>query len=443
MKILKLTSVIFTMLALCAVCARAESENRANLCISNVYSEDAYGIIDNGTTLVPIRVINDALGLETMWSEERQCVTIDFSGGKLADMYIGGRYIYVNDNGVWREYMLGTAPQIMEVNGEDRTMVPIRFISGEMGLDVEWADPNKTVYIDSRETYEEYVNSAQYNADLYRSRAPYALMNSGGTEEWVPWNEIDERRHNGWFIKNYSLGLDALTSQIENYIAGKSGKWGVYVKNLDNGEFMVINDGQYSSASIIKLFVMAATYNEIAYGSVQKTPRVAELLKQMITVSDNYSSNQLVRINGGGSYERGFEGENAHSYSIGAINTQHKSLFSGYGDYVSYGRNLVSPLDCGIVLEQIYNGTLVSEEYSAEMLSLLKGQQRRNKIPYPLPSGTVTGNKTGETSSVESDVAIVYSPACDYVICVTTNNASDGISGIRKISSMTYDYFNP
>ena len=179
----------------------------------------------------------------------------------------------------------------------------------------------------------------------------------------MPWSEIDERRHNGWFIKDYALGLDALSSQIEDYIAEKSGSGGVYVKNLDTGEFAVINDGQYASASIIKLFVMAGVYNEIAYGSIEKTPRVAELLEQMITVSDNYSSNQLVKIMGDGSYEQGFNNENAHTYSVGALNTQHKSLFIGYGDYVSYGRNLVSPLDCGIVLEQIYNGTLVSAEY--------------------------------------------------------------------------------
>ena len=441
MRILRLTAVISALLMVCAICARAEEQ--ANLCVSNAYLDNAYGVIENDTTLVPIRLINDALGLETGWSAERECVTINFGGGKLCDMYIGSNFAYIVDNGAWREYELNSPPRIVEINGEGRTVVPVRFISEEMGLDVVWEDVSKTVYIDSAQTYEEYVNSDRYTADLYSSRAPYALMISDDTEEWVTWPEIDERRHNGWLIKHYSLGLDALTSQIEDYIEQKDGSWGVYVKNLDTGEFAVINDGRYASASIIKLFVMAGIYNEIAYGSIEKTSYVTELLTQMITVSDNYSSNQLVRIMGGGDYEQGFNNENEHTYSIGALNTQHKSLFIGYGDYVSYGSNLVSPLDCGILLEQIYNGTLVSEEYSAEMLSLLKKQQRRGKIPYPLPSGTVTASKTGETSTVESDVAIVYSPACDYIICVLTNNASDGVGGIQRISRMTYDHFNP
>ena len=168
---------------------------------------------------------------------------------------------------------------------------------------------------------------------------------------------------------------------------------------------------------------------------------ISKLLKNMITVSDNLSSNLLVKTLGHGDYKRGFDIENANSFRVGCVKTQHKSLFIGYGDYVSYGSNLVSPLDCGIMLENIYNGKLVSKEYSADMLGLLKGQQRRNKIPYPLPFGTVTGNKTGETSTVESDVAVVFSPSCDYIICVLSNGSASGINGIRKISRMTYDYF--
>lgn len=76
------------------------------------------------------------------------------------------------------------------------------------------------------------------------------------------------------------------------------------------------------------------------------------------------------------------------------------------------------------------------------MLSLLKNQQRRTKIPYSLPKGTVCANKTGETDSVQSDVGIVYSSGADYIICVLTNNAPTGMQDIRQISKIVYDYFN-
>ena len=187
---------------------------------------------------------------------------------------------------------------------------------------------------------------------------------------------------------------------------------------------------------------MAGIYNKINDGSIVKTQQIQNHLNSMITISDNYSSNFLVKTMGNSDYLEGFNSENAHSKSIGSVNTEHKSLFKGYGDYVSYGKNVVSPYDCGILLEKIYNRTLVSPEASDEMLSMLKNQQRRNKIPYLLPKGTVCANKTGETSTVQSDVGIVYSPKCDYIICVISNNAKTGINDIRQISLMTYNYFN-
>ena len=110
---------------------------------------------------------------------------------------------------------------------------------------------------------------------------------------------------------------------------------------------------------------------------------------------------------------------------------------------MAYGYSRISPYDCGLILEQIYRRTLVSPEASDEMLSLLKQQTRQHKIPYKLPEGTVCANKTGETSKIENDVAIVYSPGCDYIICVLTNDAPSGIYDVRDISEMTYQYFNP
>ena len=274
--------------------------------------------------------------------------------------------------------------------------------------------------------------------------APDALMNSdSGAEQYVPYSEMDADRTVGWYVKRFSYGLDDLTGQIEAYIKDKDGEWGVYVKNLKTGQQLILNDGHYSSASIIKLFIMAGVYNDIAYGSITKNEEVNELLWEMITESDNYAANRLVKIMGGGSYERGFESENNNSKSMGAVLTSHTSLFAGYDDYVFYAPNSVSPYDCGIALEKMYRHELVSYEYSDEMLSLLKYQTRRWKIPYPLPEGTVVANKTGENNTVDSDIAIVYSPACDYILCVLTNHAPSGTEGIRNISAMTYNYFNP
>ena len=106
--------------------------------------------------------------------------------------------------------------------------------------------------------------------------------------------------------------------------------------------------------------------------------------------------------------------------------------------------NVSSAKDCGVLLERIYNGTCVSSRYSREMLNLLLRQTRRWKIPAGLPSGVKVANKTGETSSVQHDMAIVFGKKTDYVICVFSRTGSEGyaVPRIKSISSTVYKYLN-
>ncbi len=81
---------------------------------------------------------------------------------------------------------------------------------------------------------------------------------------------------------------------------------------------------------------------------------------------------------------------------------------------------------------------------SREMLNLLLHQTKRYKIPSGLPTGIVCANKTGETSSVQHDMAIVYGKKTNYVLCIFSEGASEDhlLYGIRSISSRVYQYLN-
>ena len=78
------------------------------------------------------------------------------------------------------------------------------------------------------------------------------------------------------------------------------------------------------------------------------------------------------------------------------------------------------------------------------MKNLLLKQTRRWKIPAGIPSGIKVANKTGETSSVQHDIALVYGKKTDYVICVFSNTGSEGyaVSRIQSISKTVYNYLN-
>lgn len=243
-------------------------------------------------------------------------------------------------------------------------------------------------------------------------------------------------------------GLNDLKKAIINSTAKIKGTWSVYVKDLNSQEFLLINDTPMRSASVIKLFVMEAVYSRIEKGYIVQTSSINSLLNSMITVSSNEAMNELVRrLSGVGSNQLGAAILHAYLKEQGYSSTHlGGALQPSATPNILYGGNTTtSAKECGEILEKIYRGECVSPIASNQMLQLLLRQQKRSKIPSGLPSGTKCGNKTGENNVAENDVAIVFSPATDYVVCILCNNFSSSAAArtkIREISSIVYRYFN-
>lgn len=71
------------------------------------------------------------------------------------------------------------------------------------------------------------------------------------------------------------------------------------------------------------------------------------------------------------------------------------------------------------------------------MLHLLLKQENTVKIPGGLPKGTKVANKTGETSDVQHDVAIVYGEETDFILCIMTRefDSEEGVySDMHELS---------
>lgn len=246
--------------------------------------------------------------------------------------------------------------------------------------------------------------------------------------------------------------LTDLKSMIENEINNKLGTWAVYVEDLKNGNKLQINNHKMVSASLIKLFIMGEVYNEVLSDDIDKKA-VDNYLERMITISDNHSSNVLVARLGGGEYsdmysqtfQDGLKKVNQFAKSIDCLDTEQQRDMMDSRPKPITEQNYTSVVDCGNILSKIYHKQLISDDYDTEMLELLKKQTRRSKIPAGIPSDIKCANKTGELSDVENDVAIVFSPSCDYIICVMSNDVPDTTEArntITKISSIVYNYFN-
>lgn len=231
--------------------------------------------------------------------------------------------------------------------------------------------------------------------------------------------------------------LTSLNQQIQSLI--KSQKYAndlffvacaipVYYSRFD------YNDQSMQSASLMKLYVMGAVYDN--YQRMINTYGKSVIdynLKIMITISDNNAWKNLVSCLGNGSYSAGCgvvtNWSHLHGYN------ESKTIPVEYGNYTSVK-------DCVSFYQDIYNNEF---SHSADMLNLLKQHQKTWKIPAGLPAGRVSGNKTGELSNTENDTAIIYGKSCTYLLSVMSTNLSNTYNArqiIQKISKLVYNFIN-
>lgn len=107
----------------------------------NVINDRASYIVD-GVTLVPLRVISEGLGAEVTWHEADGSIDV-VRAGKTLKLKIGDSTAYVD----------GAAQPLLAapVLDGDTTMVPVRFISENFGLEVSFAEARGVVSLVRRE----------------------------------------------------------------------------------------------------------------------------------------------------------------------------------------------------------------------------------------------------------------------------------------------------
>lgn len=225
--------------------------------------------------------------------------------------------------------------------------------------------------------------------------------------------------------------LAPLEESLRAQLAGLPGVWSVYVKNLDSGEALLINDENMVAASLIKLYVAGAYFStDPLAGDSYWCGQVDAMLSQ----SSNQACNNLID-------HLGMESINDFIRACG----DERSLLSRHMLENVPRENYISAAVCGRILEQLIEGSFVSPEASARMLQDLKKQERTAKLPAGVPSGVQTANKTGELSTVENDVMIVWAPKATYIVCVLSgelDNTAAARASIVELSRTVYDFFD-
>ncbi len=108
---------------------------------------DVAPFIVGGTTLIPLRGLLEEMGAEISWDGEKSEVTIKAQNKEIR-LQIWNKRVYVKDNRYGNiMYTLLTYPVIKD----SRTFIPLRFVSEQLGYNVEWIGETQTIKISAPE----------------------------------------------------------------------------------------------------------------------------------------------------------------------------------------------------------------------------------------------------------------------------------------------------
>ncbi|MDD3654945.1 MAG: stalk domain-containing protein [Desulfotomaculaceae bacterium] len=109
---------------------------------------DVSPVIIEGRTMLPIRYVATPLGAEIGWDGETSKVTVSLGNTKI-ELWIGQSNALVNGATVPID---ANNPNVKPLIISDRTMLPIRFVTENLGCDVQWDEITKKVTITKTET---------------------------------------------------------------------------------------------------------------------------------------------------------------------------------------------------------------------------------------------------------------------------------------------------
>lgn len=126
-------------------------EKEIKILINNKFLQcDQPPVIVNNRTLVPMRAIFEALGVEVQWKDETQ-TAIGIKNNKVVSFTIGNKLINING----AEKDIDVPAQIIN----SRTMIPARAVAEAFDCDVEWNGQKKYVIINP-------INQTPYKVEV-------------------------------------------------------------------------------------------------------------------------------------------------------------------------------------------------------------------------------------------------------------------------------------
>lgn len=254
-------------------------------------------------------------------------------------------------------------------------------------------------------------------------------------------------------VVNKQFVYNLLRSDIDELLADDRDNYSIFIfKPGIAAEPLVINDKVRRSASMIKVFIMAYAMDEAAHTKLNLSSTITlkgsdkvggagvisgwhtgtaisieELIRLMITESDNTATNMLIDY-------LGMDNINSYIKRNGYSDTilQRKMMDLAA---VSAGReNYSSVKDLGDFFNRLVKHSCVSHKYDQKMVDILLQQTDTEVFPAALP-GVEIAHKTGELNNLYDDGGIVFADKGPFVIVIMDDDVTrmSAVSKMKKL----------
>jgi beta-lactamase class A len=267
---------------------------------------------------------------------------------------------------------------------------------------------------------------------------------------------------------------DNLENKITNLLKSHKGSFAVALKNLDDGNTILINENEiFHAASTMKTPVMIELFkkkhngeisfddslqiknefksivdgskfelssfddsDENIYKNLGEYISIRELIFDMITKSSNFGTNLLIDY---------IDVKNVNN-TMRDIGAENINVLRGVGDLKAFDKglnNTTSAKDLLVIYEKLAMGSLINPSTSNEMVEILKNQVYKDIIPKYLPDNVKVAHKTGWISGVRHDSGIVFlENGKKYVLILLSKNLDDDIEGAEFLAKISLEIFN-
>jgi beta-lactamase class A len=256
-----------------------------------------------------------------------------------------------------------------------------------------------------------------------------------------------------------------LGRELNKMAAAFEGVMAIAAKDLTTGEVLAINaDIVFPQASSIKIAVLVELLRQAQDGKFQLSERVEirraqfaggsgvlqdfgdgtsalslrDLAALMIVVSDNTATNILIdRV-----------GQARVNQTLQSLGLEQTRLLRRMIQPEEERRGIENPStarEMSNLLELLYRGKLLNEQYTALALELLKNpKDEPTAIGRGLPPGVALASKPGSLAGVRCESGIVLLQGRPYVLSVMTTYAADEAEAERAmadVSRRVFGYF--